>query len=133
MGEDVVFTPKLFYEVKVEVHNTLAFRCLAYGLGDDFAERDEIFINASWGIGEAVVSEEVAGDEYIVNRISKNIKIQRIGNKDIEYVLQPKGTKRIQVATNKRIQQCLSEEQIQKLASIGLKLEEHFGFPQDMN
>jgi pyruvate,water dikinase len=95
-------------------------------------ERNEIFINASWGLGEAIVSEEVVGDEYIVNKASKDINIQRIGNKDIEFVLQPKGTRRIQVAPNKRRQQCLSEEQIRKLVSIGLELERHFECPQDI-
>jgi len=95
-------------------------------------EKDEISINASWGLGEAIVSEEVTGDEYIVNKTSQAIKIQRIGNKDIETVLQLKGIRRIQVATNKRMQPCLSEEQIRNLVSIGLKLERHFECPQDI-
>ena len=44
-------------------------------------------INACWGLGEAIVSEQVVGDEYIVNKASEDVKIKRIGNKDIEIVL----------------------------------------------
>jgi pyruvate,water dikinase len=95
-------------------------------------KRDEICINASWGLGEVIVTGEVAGDEYIVNKESMDINIQRIGNKNIEYVQQPKGTKRIQTDSNKRKQQCLSGEQIRKLALIGSKVEEHFKCPQDI-
>jgi len=95
-------------------------------------ERDEIFINASWGLGEVIVSEQVAGDEYIVNKAGEDIKFKKIGSKDIEIVQRPKGIRRVQVASNKRRQQCLSDEQIRKLASIGLKLEEHFECPQDI-
>jgi phosphohistidine swiveling domain-containing protein len=95
-------------------------------------KRDEIFINASWGLGESIVSGEVAGDEYIVNKTSREIKIQKIGNKDVETVQHPEGIRRIQVANNRRTKQCLSEEQIRKLVAIGLKLEEHFECPQDI-
>ena len=95
-------------------------------------ERDEIFLNASWGLGESIVSEQVAGDEYIVNKASEDIKLKKISNKNIKIVQLPKGIKRIQVAGDKRKQQCLSDEQIKKLASIGLKLEVYFGCPQDI-
>jgi len=95
-------------------------------------DRNDIFINATRGLGEAIVSEQVAGDEYIVNKTGGDIKIKKIGSKDIEIVQQPKGTKRIQVANDKRMQQCLSEEQIRKLTSIGLELEGYFECPQDI-
>ncbi|MHA2047141.1 MAG: PEP/pyruvate-binding domain-containing protein [Planctomycetota bacterium] len=95
-------------------------------------DRDEILINSSWGLGEGIVSGQVAGDEHIVNKASEDIKAKKISNKDIEIVQRAEGIKRIQVASDKRMQQCLSDEQIKKLVSIGLKLEEHFGHPQDI-
>jgi len=95
-------------------------------------DRNEILINSSWGLGEAIVSGQVAGDAYIVNKTSKDIKIERIADKDLEIVQLPKEIKHVQVAGDKRMQQCLSQEKIRKLASIGLKLEKHFKCPQDI-
>ncbi|MBN1998695.1 PEP/pyruvate-binding domain-containing protein [candidate division KSB1 bacterium] len=48
---------------------------------------DEIVINAGWGLGEVIVSQEVSADEYIVCKSSKNIKKKRIGDKNTESVL----------------------------------------------
>jgi len=94
--------------------------------------KNEVIINASWGLGDAVVSEEVNGDEYKVNRTTNKINIEIIGTKEIESVLQQQGIKRIKVSANRREQQCLSEGQIRKLVSIGLKIEELFKSPQDI-
>jgi len=95
-------------------------------------DNEKILINASWGLGEAIVSEEVAGDEYVVSKASKDIKINKIGDKVVEIVQLPGGIKQIQVTGDKKKQQCLSDEQIRKLAAIGLKIEDNFGEPQDI-
>ena len=93
---------------------------------------DQIMINAAWGLGDAIVSGKVAADEYCVNKINMEIRIQKIGDKHIKLVQRSEGIEHIQVARNRRKQKCLTDKQIKSLASIGLKLEEHFGCPQDI-
>lgn len=95
-------------------------------------DRGEIFITASWGLGEAIVTGKLTGDEYIVSKANNEIKRKKINTKDIEIIQKPKGTKKIKVDNERKMQQCLSNRQIKKLALIGKKIENHFGLPQDI-
>lgn len=101
--------------------------------------RSEILINASWGLGEAVVSGTVTPDEYIVEKESRNILEKAVTIKDKMVVKDPDrelGTVTVDVehwlGSEFVKKQCLTEEEISKLVQIVTKIEEHYKSPQDI-
>ncbi|RLF75521.1 phosphoenolpyruvate synthase, partial [Thermococci archaeon] len=102
-------------------------------------DRNEIMINAAWGLGEAVVSGSVSPDEYIVEKGTWKIKEKYIAKKEVMVVRNPetgKGTVYVKVADFLGPEwvekQALTEEQIVEVARVGAKIEEHYGWPQDI-
>ncbi|WP_297520641.1 phosphoenolpyruvate synthase [Thermococcus sp.] len=102
-------------------------------------DRNEIMINAAWGLGEAVVSGAVSPDEYIVEKGTWKIKEKYIAEKEVMYVRNPetgKGTVLVKVADYLGPEyvkkQVLTEEQIIEVAKMGAKIEEHYQYPQDI-
>jgi len=99
---------------------------------------DEMMINASWGLGEAVVSGAVTPDEYIINKKSKEIIEKHISEKNIMIIKKEDGlgTEEVKVADylGERYvnAQCLSDEEIMTLVDYGLKIEKLYGKHQDI-
>ena len=99
---------------------------------------EEIMINASWGLGEAVVSGTVTPDEYIVNKEDKEIVEKHIADKTVMIVKKDTGVGTEEVSVGEHIgnekinAQCLSDEEIILLAEYGLKIEKMYGKHQDI-
>jgi pyruvate,water dikinase len=95
---------------------------------------DEIFLNTSWGLGEAIVSGKVNPDQYIIDKSSLAIRDKEIHEKRVMTVRQGDGQGSAEVAVPEelRLAETLSDETITELAEIGLRIEKHFGFPQDI-
>ena len=98
------------------------------------AATDEITINASWGLGEAIVSGIITPDEFTVKAITMAIVERNVGEKALRIDrVQQGGTITTDVHASDRARPSLSDEQIQKLARLGLKVQEYYGgFPQDI-
>ncbi|MBQ9328639.1 MAG: phosphoenolpyruvate synthase [Solobacterium sp.] len=92
---------------------------------------DDMLINASYGLGEAVVSGIVSPDEYTVDRngILRNVVI---GSKELKIVYDTIGTAQVKVEEVERKQQVLSEEVIHSLFLLGETIEQHYGHPMDI-
>ena len=97
-------------------------------------ERSEMIINASFGLGEAVVGGQVTPDTYILDRDSLATKETIIGSKEQKIVADgDDGTRLEEIAESERSQSSLSHEALLELAALALKTEEHFGgVPQDI-
>lgn len=99
---------------------------------------NEIMINASWGLGEAVVSGTVTPDEYLINKNSKEVIERHIAEKNIMIVKKKDGvgTEEVKVADYIGEEyvnsQCLSDEEIMVLVDYGLKIEDLYGSHQDI-
>jgi len=95
---------------------------------------DEIFLNASWGLGEAVVSGQVNPDQYIIARPALTIREKRIHDKKIMTVRRDdlQGSCEAEVPEDKRHRETLSDDRVIDLARIGVGIEAHYGFPQDI-
>jgi rifampicin phosphotransferase len=88
-------------------------------------------IDASFGLGEALVSGRVNADVYKVRNgkvIAKKISTKRLG----VFALQNGGTKEREIEPERQNRQALTDEQILQLEHMGRKIEEHFGYPQDI-
>lgn len=95
------------------------------------SNRKTLSIDASFGLGEALVSGIVSADSYKVqnNKIIEKI----ISTKKLAiYGLNQGGTETRQLEKNEQTAQALTDQQILQLASIGRKIEAHFGKPQDI-
>ena len=92
---------------------------------------DDILINASYGLGEAIVSGIVSPDEYICSRDGNIIK-SVIGSKEIQIVYDGQGTKKESVSEEKRKQQVLDTELVRHLVTEALKIEAHYNRPMDI-
>ena len=96
---------------------------------------EEMLINASFGLGESVVSGKVQPDQIAVRKADLAIQSEEIGEKRVKIILdleRGKGSKEIPVEEKLRREPCLSRDQIWKLARICLEIESHYGQPQDI-
>ena len=97
-------------------------------------ERTEMIVNASFGLGEAVVGGQVTPDTFIVDRESKNVKETMIGPKEQMIVSDgEQGTKLTDVEVADRDQSSLSDALLNDLVELALKVEKNYdGLPQDI-
>lgn len=97
-------------------------------------ERSEMIVNASFGLGEAIVSGQITPDTYVLDRIENKVKETMIGAKEQMIVSDGEGgTIMQQVSTSKRNLSSLSEKHLSQLADLAVKSEQHFGgVPQDI-
>ncbi|UTC56858.1 phosphoenolpyruvate synthase [Treponema sp. OMZ 305] len=93
--------------------------------------KDEIQINASYGLGESVVSGRVTADSYIVNKSGDVLEVT-IGSKETQIVYADKNTKEESVSEEKRTARALNDTEIAALLSAALKIEKHYGMPMDI-
>jgi rifampicin phosphotransferase len=95
------------------------------------SNRKILSIDASFGLGEALVSGLVSPDCYKVQE--DNIVDKRIEAKKLAiYGLKKGGTETKQIAPDQQKTQTLTEHQILQLARIGRQIEAYFGSPQDI-
>ena len=92
---------------------------------------DEVFINASFGLGEAIVSGIVTPDTYIVNSLKKEIIEKKIKEKQISLWLKDNGGIE-EKKNNKPKKQALTDQQILELSGLIKKCEEHYQKPMDI-
>jgi len=93
--------------------------------------RREAVIDASPGLGEAVVSGAVNPDHFVVDTAREVILDRRLGDKRLAiHGLPGGGTTRIELASGSDAA-CVSDEQLIALARLGHRVEQHFGSPQD--
>jgi rifampicin phosphotransferase len=95
------------------------------------SNRKVLSIDASFGLGEAMVSGLVNADLYKVRNgkvIDKKISTKRLAI----YALKDGGTKEQEIEPERQSRQALTDEQILQLERMGRKIEEHFGRPQDI-
>ncbi|MGB8267383.1 MAG: PEP/pyruvate-binding domain-containing protein [Candidatus Velthaea sp.] len=96
-------------------------------------DRSIVAINASWGLGSAVVGGEVTPDEFVVDKISGDLRRTRIGEKAIRHVpAETFGTRVEDVPEALRVQPSLAPEELRELVAIGRRVEAHYGHPQDI-
>lgn len=92
---------------------------------------DEIQINASYGLGESIVSGKVTADSYLCDK-NGNILSFQMGAKETEILYGKENTVEVNVEESRRNKQCLTSEEVQKLCKEARKVEQHYGHPMDI-
>ncbi|HAZ29228.1 TPA: phosphoenolpyruvate synthase [candidate division WWE3 bacterium] len=90
--------------------------------------REEISIEAAWGLGQPVVSGEVTPDQYIVDKKSGKITYKHISQQTWQMTL----IGNVNVSRDYQGVQKLSDYKIKELADIGMLIEKHYARPQDI-
>jgi len=94
--------------------------------------REEVVINASWGLGESIVGGTVTPDTFIVRK-SDLVVIQRIiVDKQCMTVPVPGGTQAVEVPRFLRNASSLNDEQVIEMAKLALTLETTMEHPVDV-
>jgi len=91
-----------------------------------------VAVNASWGLGVAVVGGEVTPDEYRVSKVTGEVLHRTIGPKRIQYVAGAEGAEQVDVAADRQEVPCLDDRQLTSLVELGRRVERHFGGHQDV-
>jgi rifampicin phosphotransferase len=93
--------------------------------------RRQAVIDASPGLGEAVVSGMVNPDHFVVNTATGEIVERRLGDKRVAIMAgSAGGTQRVELEAGEE-GASLSDGQVLALARLGERVEEHYGMPQD--
>jgi phosphohistidine swiveling domain-containing protein len=92
--------------------------------------RDEVVVNAAWGLGEALVGGQVTPDAYVVaggREMSRSINA-----KTVMTVRAPSGTREEPVPDELRHRAVLDPAQVVALAALGKRIETLYGTPVDV-
>jgi len=95
-------------------------------------DRNQMVIEACWGLGELLVSGQQTPDTYVVEKNSLDILDINKNPQDKMIALDKSGNKTIPVLGLKKDRQKLSISQIKKIAEMSKRIEKHFKEPQDI-
>jgi pyruvate,water dikinase len=95
-------------------------------------DRAEVMINASWGLGESLVSGTVTPDTFVVRKSDLEVTSQNIADKGRMTVAVSGGTREVDVPHFLRSEACLRDEQVIEVAQLALSLEATMGYPVDI-
>ncbi|MDO8536840.1 MAG: PEP/pyruvate-binding domain-containing protein [bacterium] len=142
-----LFTPRaIFYRFEKELHHQKIsvavvvqkmiqseISGIAFSVHPVTEDRNQLIIEAGFGLGEAIVSGQITPDSYVVEKqprriIDKNIAIQE------RAMARGKsgGTEWIPISKTESERQTLSDKQILELSELILRIENHYGFPCDI-
>ncbi|MBI3243712.1 MAG: PEP/pyruvate-binding domain-containing protein [Chloroflexi bacterium] len=94
--------------------------------------RDEVLINASWGLGESIVGGTVTPDTFVVRKSDLAVTNRVIADKQRMTVSAPGGTHEVDVPRFLRQQAAISDEQTVEMTQLSLTLETTMGYPVDI-
>jgi phosphohistidine swiveling domain-containing protein len=95
--------------------------------------RNRISIDASYGLGEALVSGLVSADNYLINYENMTIAKKQLGAKENAIILKGMGgVEKSSIAEEKQKSFSLTDEEALMVAAEGKKIEDHYGQPQDI-
>ena len=96
-------------------------------------DKTKIVIEAVFGLGEGIVSGTIEPDYYLVDKQTLNVVEKKIGIKKLEFTRDSSGKNiKKELPAEKQRQQVLEPWEIKKLVEYGIKLEEHYKWPQDI-
>lgn len=96
------------------------------------ADEKSLLVEASYGIGDIIVSGKTQPDDYTVDRKTLKIVERKIGKKNRMSIAANEGVAIIDVEKELVPKQVLSDNEVKEVASICLMVEKLFNYPQDI-
>ncbi len=94
--------------------------------------RDEIVINASWGLGESIVGGTVTPDTFVVRKSDLAVMERVIADKQRMTVCARRGTREVDVPRFLRKEAALTDEHVVEMAKLARTLEGTMEHPVDV-
>ena len=96
-------------------------------------DRSVIAIEATWGLGSAIVGGEVTPDRFVIAKITDEISVREISDKHIQHVPgEGGGIKSVETPEELRRAPSISDQELAALKEVARKVERHYGRPQDI-
>lgn len=100
-------------------------------------DRNQMIIEAAYGLGEALVSGMVTPDTYVISKRDHTMVDINIGEQEqmIVQSIEAEGVEKTvtqSVPAAERSKQKMSEQDIRDLATLAQRIEKHYGFPCDI-
>lgn len=93
--------------------------------------RSETVIDATLGLGEALVAGQVEPDQYVIDTLNRRILTRTLGAKKISTRSKAGGGVEV-IEEQAEARQALSDEHILQVTQIGQQIQKEYGFPQDI-
>lgn len=93
---------------------------------------ETIVIDANFGLGESVVSGVSEVDHLVIDRRTWTVLSSHIASKTTRIVAAASGTRTVRVGRAGASEAALTDEQAIAIARLAAKVEDHFGWPQDV-
>jgi len=90
---------------------------------------DQMLIEATWGLGEMLVSGHVQPDTLTLDHASGRVLNLYVGDKSTALIA---GGGEESTTADQRARCCLASQDVQSLWRLGRQIEKHFGSPQDV-
>ena len=95
-------------------------------------DRRTLIVEAVFGQGEALVSGAVEPDSYVVSKQDIRVDEVRVGRKAFKIVRRAGGDRREDLPEPAAHRQVLDEATVLELAMLAIRVEDHYGHPQDI-
>jgi pyruvate, water dikinase len=107
---------------------------VAMTLDPSTGDRSKITIDASWGVGEMVVSGQVTPDNLQLDKVTLAVVTEHIGDKHAELVPDAASGSLVEVEVDaeRRSRRCLTDDQLRQVSEMAKRAEKHYGCPQDI-
>jgi pyruvate,water dikinase len=106
---------------------------VAFTLNPTNGDRSQVAIDASWGLGEAVVSGEVTPDNFLVDKVLREVIHREISDKGVEYCLTDGGVvEKLEISGDRRTTPAVTDDDLTAIAILARRAEQHYGCPQDV-
>ncbi len=106
---------------------------IAFSVHPVTEDRNQLIIEAGFGLGEAIVSGQITPDSFVVEKIPRRIIDKNISEQERGLFKKENGGNVWEnIPAVKGATQKLSDSQILQLSELVLKIETHYGFPCDI-
>jgi len=95
-------------------------------------QKNQIIIEAVWGLGEFIVQGEVTPDTYLIDKNSLDILSKKVEKQEIQLIKVGALTKKTKVPRQRQLKRKLTDTQIVELAKLGKRIHRHYFYPQDI-
>ena len=97
------------------------------------SDRSVVVIEAAFGLGEVVVGGQIEVDTYSLLKAGPRIQQIRVGHKVYKIVRTDDGQeRRVDLSADDATRRVLSDAEIETLATLAIRVEEHYKAPQDV-
>ena len=95
--------------------------------------KNAVVVSSIYGLGENIVQGHVSPDEFTVFKPTRAILKRKLGSKDMKMIpVAGSKTKNVPVLVHDQDRFSINDDQVKTLADWGIKIEEHYGHPMDI-